>query len=439
MKYYRLAVSICFFYVIVSLTPYFALYQFYTDPHFEQQEETIPETEITPTIPDPPPDNNEENEVNEQEILYYAEALHGGLLLSGLGNDFQYSTYYVLDKLFDALEQYDNYKVCLELEPSTISSLNQTYVDRLKAYIEDGRVEILLTSFDQNFLLNVSYDFALYSLRLAKETIETVFDYTPKVFAAQEMALRPDLPQLLQEVDIPYVLGRVWMSYWGNMKYWKQENNQDLLTWKYNDSSVILIPDYHNVWTWDFSEKYVSELINKSHEAGIKHPLQVSFDDLEIWKKWESVKTNRSFPFFHKDNELVKFVTLTEYIEEIADEPKDEVEISSSYFKLRLLDKKNYTNWEDVKLNSTQFELIVNGTQELAEIWLEHYTENKTNPLVKELFKKLSRLYFHDIWVCYNYAFGSCVDEGFENWFAYWNHYYQLTVDFLNSHNITIA
>ena len=204
---------------------------------------------------------------NEQDVLYYSECLHGGLLLTGDGNHYQYPTYYVLDRLFEALDQYEDYRVCLELEPSTMSLLNQTYVDRLKTYIKDGRVEILLTSFDQNYLLNGSYDFALYSLRLAKETIETVFDYTPKVFAAQEFALRPDMTQLLHEVGISYVLGRVWMSYWGDLEYWKEINNQDLLIWKYEKYKVKLIPNYSSVWSWNFTEGYVEELIDKAHKA----------------------------------------------------------------------------------------------------------------------------------------------------------------------------
>ena len=103
------------------------------------------------------------------------------------------------------------------------------------------------------------------------------------------------------------------------------------------------------------------------------------------------------FPFFYKDNDLIKFVTLTEYIEKIADDPEDELEIPSNYFKLRLPDKHDYIKWEGVKLNKEQFILIVNKTQKLEEIWLSMYRENRNSPTIKHLFRYVSRLYFHDI------------------------------------------
>lgn len=437
-----ITVSFLLFIIVSISTNGIFQYKFLTNyssgEQAQEKEESQEDISQDIELQTPANDGSVEN-VNEQEkILYYVEALHGGLLLTGAGNQFQYSTYYTLDRLFESLERYDHYKVVLEFEPSSLPHLNATYLEKLANYLQQGRIELTLTGTYQEFLGNLSYDLALYSLRNSIRLMQDYLNYTPTVFATQEMSLRPDLPKLLNEVGIKYVLGRVWMSYWGNLEFWSDINNQDLLLWKYENYSVTLIPDY-TVWSWNFTEEYVEEFIENAHESGIKHPLQVRFDDLEIWKKYENIKTNRTFPFFHKDNDLVQFVTLTEYIETIADEPKDIVEIPSSAFKLRLPDKHNYTNWEGVELNSTQFKIIVNKTQELAKIWLSLYTENQTSPLVNNLFQYVGRLYFHDIWVVYNYAFGACIDEGFESWFVYWTHYYQIALDFLDFNNITIS
>lgn len=428
-------------FIIVSISTYGVFeYTFFTNysPDEQEQEQVQEDVSLDKDFQTPPGKDSVENNNEQEKVLYYVEALHGGLLLTGEGNHFQYSTYYTLDRLFEALERYDDYKVVLEFEPASLPHLNATYLEKLANYLQQGRVELTLTGTYQEYLGNLSYEFALYSLQNSIRLMQDHLNYTPKVFVSQEMALRPDLPKLLNEVGIKYVLGRVWMSYWGALEFWSNINNQDLLIWNYENHSVTWIPDY-TVWSWNFTEAYVGEFIEKAHEAGINHPLQVSFDDFEIWKEGETIKTNRTFPYFHKDNNLVQFVTLTEYIETIADEPKDRVEVPSDAFKLRLPDKHNYTNWEGVKLNETQFQIIVNGTQELARIWQNLYEENKTDPIVQELFEYVSRLYFHDIWVVYNYAFGSCIDEGVENWFAYWYYYYQLALDFLDFNNITIS
>ena len=227
---------------------------------------------------------------------------------------------------------YENYSNYWEIGGSCWVRLavnEPEYLEYLKHFVKDGKLEIVGGTWCEPFSLIVSGESNIRQMYYGMQAIKEAMDYDVRIYANQEHATYAQMPQILRSFGLYAAVNRTqWAPYGYESAY-----DADVANWVGPDGTELwMIPRYH--WMdydscsysevdglqnrsvsghyrgWRSSEKF-EEFLRKSLDHGIENPLMTMLED--IWD--ESLRTTDDEIRLYDRVPFVKFISLKQYLE----------------------------------------------------------------------------------------------------------------------------
>ena len=319
-----------------------------------------------------------------EQTVYYAEGFHGGIYCLATMDD----VYNMLNKMLDAMDEHDDYKVNLELEGLNWEKLAGEFrgrfgniLGRLKYYIDQGRVEIT-TSYTQPFFAYIDGETIIRQMLSTQKVVDNIFGSKMVTYATQEPLFTTQLPQILAGTGIKYTVLRAYWPLFGDATpIYKQK-----IWWVGPDGTRIqTIPAYP-----DYKR--------------IKNPLGYALIDFEPKKVYPQLKKIPDIA------QKYRYTTFREYFEKTP-QPTQKVSytpenlmISSHPVTLDHIEAVLPFPWGIVGGKIQQYcrkgKNVILATERLAAILALSQGFEYPGSDLDKAWEKLFMAQHHDVWVC---------------------------------------
>ena len=248
-----------------------------------------------------------------QDKPYFVDGFHGGI----------YGHYPLKDYtgyMTGLLDQYPEWKMCLEIEPETWDSVKVAAPEEYRKFrdevIMSRRVEYTNPTYAQPYCYNISGESIIrqfdYGIRKLREHFP---DIRLDTYAVEEPCFTSCLPSVLKGFGFKYASTKCPNTCWGG---YAAPIRGELVNWVGPDGSSILTSPRHdvealgdNVWT-TIANSNSPEYIQACENAGFKHVIGMCYQDAG-WRHgpWLSSKVVQ-------ESVESEYVTWREYFEDIA-------------------------------------------------------------------------------------------------------------------------
>lgn len=248
--------------------------------------------------------------VRAQEQIYFVDGFHGGI----------YGHYPVMtytDYMCDLLDEYPQWKMCLEIEPETWDTVKVKTPEaygRFAAHAVSDRVEFTNPTYAQPYMYNISGESIIRQFSYGMEKMREHFpDVEFSTYAVEEPCFTSALPQILRQFGFSYASLKCPNTCWGG---YTSAYGGELVNWTGPDgSSILASPRYAcealqtgSVWqttAWGNKDDY----IDACRRYGIRNIVGMCYQDAGWrrgpWLGYGDNTRNRS-----------EYVTWREYFEE---------------------------------------------------------------------------------------------------------------------------
>ncbi len=232
-------------------------------------------------------------------------------------------------------------KTCLNLDALAYSMVAESYPDiaeRLRRYLAEGKVEIIGGSYGQPLASMVSGESNLRQLVMGQKTIQETLGVLVSTFLEEEEFTHPQLPQLLKGAGYQFA-SMAQCDTWG--KHGSPPMDLNLFPWRGIDGTCILATPINGLvfhppvvthdidWLWTQDGRHrVAELQQLGMPLAIKWT-EFGWEDLggQSINKFDPEKFRLLSQQFR-----VRYVTLTEYLEQYSGQAKEPVSLRMDDF-----------------------------------------------------------------------------------------------------------
>lgn len=334
--------------------------------------------------------------------VYCIDMLHGGILFEQEGfaeYDWPEASAKVLRLYLDWAETF-GYGFAPDIGAGTLKNLASTHPDtinKLKKAWEENKIEFVNGTYSQPYLQLWDIWSQEKQFEIGLRTFEQLFGRRPTVYAAQEIALHPGLPKILNKFGYKYTIHRS-----QNLGTTPVDKHV-LIDWQGNDGSIITALPAHSSRSEkaaDSTYESLPKLIWKTMKEGLSLAAFTNLIDQTFigTYKEEVVRTSRYCKVWGE------FVTPTQFFERTSDLLREKVFYPLDVYEYDIvLPPGNYHRYE-MGGESTRLEYLYQQSQRLQ-------IDESNGVMKSEDLLLLLNAQAHDTYLCSYFKTGAFLER----------------------------